>query len=780
MESNGARLQAAVESLAEQFTVNEVTSTGNVVLEPDLTVQEAMTKQIGQLWEQHVNFQGLSDSDSDISMVGEKDEQATSTAEMDAYGVRYAVHEQLRVAQSEIQVSLDLVRLLLAAKRRVAREVSRKVALAQQSTEQLHELDQAKEQAGDVEVTVGGLPFPVDMLSATRVDATNAAGQQQQQKRREDEIRFVLGAKQKQLAEAADTLESCSQRLQQMARGEARFWQTAFELRRRNWTVAHQRQMPGMQRVPGDRYFVRFGYGDSGSAFSDDAVAELLRSDTDGDEDAAADVAEPTPLYVPKNDGRLLAVRLAVAGQGGQRQVLGGSRANDTEGISDCSAYDRLHLRLLSARNELFDRELFQRLSREARLLELGAVRTMERNADVLVAALSRDDAGVRFEWALQKQPEDGCAGGGFAQWQGRFYAGMARVMAALCQRRAHRAAKLFQLGEGLTSHTTLALSAAAGPRDRAVPEAFAGGGHDEAGDGAAAVARADLLVLSPVLQSVQFAKWQHILTGSVRRACGAWRRLVNEPIEVVSHLARTFQIPVEGQAELSTNEKQANALAFVIRMRFQGGTVMAFWLDSWGRLFFVKGFYPPMTKFFSEHKQQQQQRNEAAVMGLRQEESLIRRVFRVVPLGGVGDFRDQLRRELQSLVLLRAAAALTRCSRSREDGLWRMGQWHVHQSQMCVVGELWQGARQRQIVGVARWHAPPAATARQDCPAVELSGANDDWDLSLYFGPKHPTSADLPRSLAGPWVTCYPPPNQPSNTNSFEENLLQVLENAL
>ncbi|KAJ2648681.1 hypothetical protein IWW40_003745 [Coemansia sp. RSA 1250] len=776
MEGNDTRPQAAIESLAEQFTVNEITSAGKVVLEPDLTVQEAMTKQIGQLWEQHVNFQGLSDSDSDASMDEERDEQAAGTAEMDAYGVRYAVHEQLRVAQSEIQVSLDLVRLLLAAKKRVAQEVSRKVALAQQSNEHPeHESNHAKEQAGDMEVTVGGLPFPVDMLSATRVDATNAAGQQQQRRRREDEIRFVLGAKQKQLAEAADTLESCSQRLQQMARGEARFWRTAFELRRRNWTVAHQRQMPGMQRVPGDRYFVRFGYGDSGSAFSDDAVAELLRSDTDSDGNAG-DMAEPTPLFVPKNDGRLLAVRLAVAGQGGQRQILGGSRANSACAIPDCSAYDRLHLRLLSARNELFDRELFQRLSWEARLLELGAVRTMERNADVLVAALSRDDAGVRFEWALQKQPDGDYAGGGFAQWQGRFYAGMARVMAALCQRRAHRAAKLFQLGEGLTSHTVLGLPAA-GQRDRAVPEAFAGSGHDEAGDGAATVARADLLVLSPVLQAVQFAKWQHILTSSVQRACGAWRRLVNEPIEVVSHLARTFQIPVEGRAE-PTNEKQADALAFVVRMRFQGGTVMAFWLDSWGRLFFVKGFYPPMTKFFSEHKQQQQQRSEAAVMGRRQEESLIRRVFRVVPLGGVGDFRDQLRRELQSLVLLRAAAALTRCSRSHEGRPWRMGQWHVHQSQMCVVGELWQGMRQRQIVGVARWHAPSRAT-RQETHNVEISGTNDDWDLSLYFGPKHPTSVDLPRSLAGPWITCYPPPSQ-SSTNSFEESLIQVLENAL
>ncbi|KAJ2845277.1 hypothetical protein IWW36_004848, partial [Coemansia brasiliensis] len=438
MDGNDTRQQAAVESLAEQFTVNEITSAGKVVLEPDLTVQEAMTKQIGQLWEQHVNFQGLSDidTDSDISIEGEKDESvANTTAEMDAYGVRYAVHEQLRVAQSEIQVSLDLVRLLLAAKKRVAREA----ALAQQATDeqplQRHdESNQARDlgfaaRVGDVEVTVGGLPFPVDMLSATRVDATNTMGQQQQQqRRREDETRFVLGAKQKQLSEAADTLEDCSRRLQKMARGEARFWRTAFELRRRNWTVAHQRQMPGMQRVPGDRYFVRFGYGDSGSAYSDDAVAELLRNDGDsGSNEDVDDMAEPTPVFVPKSDGRLLAVRLAVAGQGGERRVLGGSGGGGARSISECSAYDRLHQRLLSARNELFDRELFQRLSREARLLELGAVRTMERNADVLVAALSRDDAGVRFEWALQNQSPGEYLGEGFAQWQGRFYAGMAR-----------------------------------------------------------------------------------------------------------------------------------------------------------------------------------------------------------------------------------------------------------------------------------------------------------------------------------------------------------------
>ncbi|KAJ2115591.1 hypothetical protein GGF48_004930, partial [Coemansia sp. RSA 921] len=173
-----------------------------------------------------------------------------------------------------------------------------------------------------------------------------------------------------------------------------------------------------------------------------------------------------------------------------------------------------------------------------------------------------------------------------------------------------------------------------------------------------------------------------------------------------------------------------------MVRMRFQGGTVMEFWLATIGRMYFVKGYYPPMAKLAQNSPEQ----------------ALIRRVFRVVPMSSLNEFCDQLRRELQSLVLLRVAAALTRSDQALARRGWRVGQCHVHQSQMCVVGELWQDARQRQIIGIAKWDASSHSN-------TALAGLGDDeWNLTLYFGPKHPTSFDIPRNMKGPWVTCFPP----------------------
>ncbi|KAJ2422102.1 hypothetical protein IWW41_005348, partial [Coemansia sp. RSA 2522] len=65
MDAADSTQRAAVESLAAQLAVNEIDQSGKVVLEPELSVQDMMTRQIGQLWEQHANFDGISDTDSD-------------------------------------------------------------------------------------------------------------------------------------------------------------------------------------------------------------------------------------------------------------------------------------------------------------------------------------------------------------------------------------------------------------------------------------------------------------------------------------------------------------------------------------------------------------------------------------------------------------------------------------------------------------------------------------------------------------------------------------------
>ncbi|KAJ2041734.1 hypothetical protein H4S04_003379 [Coemansia sp. S16] len=870
-------LRVPLESMASQFTVNEIDAQGSVTLQPHLSAQEEMAQQIGQLWDTYNNFQGLpslpdtDDTDSDSKSTGDDEEDdavdlLTTTADnndesadMDAYMVRAKVHEQLTLAQSEIQVSLDMVRLLLAAKKRAARG---DVTSGGQASLAKH--DQATGSTafaalvgGDIgtEVTVGGLPFPVGMVDTVKTERRAQISSEQQT----NELKFVLGAKYRQMGEAADTLLLSSQRLQTMARGESGFWRTAFELRRRNWVVQQQRQLMTSKRMPvyGDRYFVRYGYADAGSSFSEDGLAEILRPSDDSsladDEEDVVMQSPPessvssqlttplsklgtktAPLFIPSSDRRRMQVRLFADEQ------------NSLAGLADSSDYcgsplhpsalDRTHARLLSARRALFDRELYHRLCKEARVLDLGSVRSTVTSADppgihdILVTTLSRDNMDVRVEWMLDDTNNSEIPGNDFVAWQSEYYAGLALVMAAMHQRRLHREVKQYYLGANLASRalvtansgrappppdafanlpvvptsaaqppvaqsqvatgaaTPLAVSAApsgsetaaSGSGSPAAAAVVAGSAESTAAEASVGttftVARPDLLILAPVLQGMQFAKWQHILSAHTQRACTAWRQLTGEPIEVITHFARSYQTPDSKLSARDTrNLRQlctttftdndgpvasSEGMAYVIRMRFQGGSIMAFRVDSSGNLVFIKGYFPPSTDTPTSLPDQ----------------ISIHRVFRIIPMAGLSEFVDQLRREMQSLVLLRVASALSKCSYQRVGKRCQMGQWYVHQAQLCAVGECWEGARHRQIIAVPCWD--------------EDSSVTGAWRLSLAFGPKHPTVFDAipPLSDNGsdrprvPWTTVYPPilgssmALEISNLKTFEERLLQVL----
>ncbi|KAJ2502744.1 hypothetical protein GGI11_007694, partial [Coemansia sp. RSA 2049] len=548
-----------VEVIPQDPQVYDIETTGVTHLEPQLTAQEEMTRQISRLWEAYANFQGLpSDIDSDSSdadegrplkaLEEEEEEEREEREEdeegdlahgrdgaaadqingrgggdLDAYAVRAKVHEQLLLAQSEIQVSLDMVRLLVAAKKRAARDAM--LAAVQSATggggaqgSKLTKHDQHQQPAAAAgfsldadaqqdEVTVGGLPFPVGILDTIRTDASATSYAQGSdsaaaaaQKRREDELKLVLGAKYRQLDSAANTLQSSSARLRRVAARESVFWRTAFEMRRRNWVVQQQRQLAQsggsadggamrMASMPGyaDRYFVRYGYADSGSSFADDMLAELIRDtggDGDGDVDgdtaagasdgkrspdamevdnddggfqpssAAALPSAPTaaPLYIPKSDTRHIQVRLNSMYKQPAAQPSASSSSSSSSSDSVCAArfadngefvsarheaggaaFDQAHHKLLRARRAAFDRELYYRLCKEARVLELGFVRASARKRssaqgaaaaaaaslqdsaaqaapasssmqDTLVTTLSRDNVGVRFEWILDEE----------------------------------------------------------------------------------------------------------------------------------------------------------------------------------------------------------------------------------------------------------------------------------------------------------------------------------------------------------------------------------------
>ncbi|KAJ2840392.1 hypothetical protein FBU31_000450, partial [Coemansia sp. 'formosensis'] len=797
---------------------------------------------IGQLWDTYNNFQGLPElSDSDTKSISSDNNNAVdvsssssaipepssteerSDADMDAYAVRTRVHEQLTLAQSEIQVSLDMVRLLLAAKKRAARGDTagggQTLAKHDQGTAPTAF---AALVGGDIgtEVTIGGLPFPIGVVDTVKTERRVQAEQQA------NELKFVLGAKYRQMGEAADTLLMSSQRLHTMVRGESGFWRTAFALRKRNWVVHQQRQLmgAGARRIPlyGDRYFIRYGYADSGSSFSEDGIAEILRpgdeapsSPEDDDvsmhspdsQQPAKSEFKPAPLFIPSTDRRHLQARL-----------LGDAQAEGAAQGDYCASLDRTHGRLLSARRALFDRELYHRLCKEARVLDLGSIRSAATESldeslsplirDILVTSQSRDHMDVRLEWTLHDlSPQSSKAS---SSWLGEYYAGLALVMAAMYQRRLHKEVKRQFLGAHLASRAHVAANgrAPAPPPDAfvsvpvtaapapqtgtATPSGAAPSGSETAGSGGGspaaaavvagaesaavaaeapgagttfAVARPDLLILTPVLQGLQFARWQHVLAAHAQRACAAWRQLTGEAIEVITHFARSYQTPDGAWSSLSTrrngDDRGSEGLAYVIRMRFPGGSIMAFRVDSAGSLVFVKGYFPPST----EHPPDQ---------------ISIHRVFRIIPMAGLPEFVDQLRREMQALVLLRVAAALSRRTYQRVAKRCQMGQWYVHQAQLCAVGDVWEGARHRQIIAVPCWDGD-----------LVSAGDSDAWRLSLAFGPKHPTAFDtIPANVEDgprvPWTTIYPPApgsemaQQISHLKTFEERLLQVLVSSL
>ncbi|KAJ1723871.1 hypothetical protein LPJ53_001828 [Coemansia erecta] len=819
-------LGAPVESRVDAHTVCEIDDQGTALLQPPPTEQDRLTQQISQLWQAHANFDGLSSGDEDEDDSDESDKSdkpgeegakdpasdKSPSAELDAYAVRARVHDSLTLAQSEIQVSLDVVRLLLAARKSQAIRPS----------------------AADEEpVQIGGVPFAVGVLDAVRTEQPRAPA----------DTSFVLGAKHRQLHEAADTLEAGAQRLGAMVKREGRFWRTAFGLRRRQWVVQQQRQVaPAM--APGDRYYVRYGFADSGSTFAEPGLAEILRTEDDGDEGEAE--AERTGLdglyFASTEDRRRLHVRLVSGAGGVPGFVRGADAAGDVAAATAADPIERAHRRLLEARSALFDRELYHRLAKEARVLELGTIRRSGSGdsadpagaaGDLLAVALSRDNVSVHFEWAMAKPTAAGAAPEeprDFGAWQRRFYASLAMTMASLYLRRQHREVKAHMLGGGLASSRMLAArvqmpEALLGSNSSNSNSSSAGGVGDQQADGSP-VARADLLLLSPVLQALQFAKWQHVLSASTQRAVAAWRRLVDEPIEVLTHFGRTYRTPGARQraaGEMSEAEMAewqrfyrghrsrtparrddsggSDGMAYLVRMRFPGGTVMAIRLDSHGSLFFAKGYFPPPAPHAasgvrsalsspssasspSSLSSPEDGQASGAGIGSWPEQKFIHRVFRIVPLGGLGEFTDQLRRELQSLVLLRVAAALSRCSYQRVGKQCQMGQWYVHQSQMCVVGEWWEGARHRQIIGVAKWSAEQTVGEKGG-----LADTDEAWHLALYFGPKHPTAFDQPGGATGvrvPWITCYPPPpssptslqesNAAPSGKSFEERLFSLL----
>lgn len=316
-----------------------------------------MTQQIAQLWQDNPNFQ---------------DVKETTPQEVD---IRHRVHEHLTLAQSEIQVSLDLVKLLLSRRQQSLR--------------------------------VGNLDFPTSLLKTHRVQVS-----------KEQNLKFVMGAKYQELGQVADNLLESSQNLRQMMGNQQ--WRRAFELKQKNWLVARQR----------DQYWVDYGMG----------TVDIEKMETQD--------------------------RLKVA-------VKGCSLLETTPMGEDLDG------RLKNYREAAYDRDLFQKICREARDHELGSM-VANGEQQTLVTAVNRESSQDQLQWTMTdgSNVADG-------DWQRGYQAGIAQTMASL-----------YQLKEGK--------------------------------------------ILPSVLRSFEFSQWQRFLVQQVRMVRQAWWKLIREPIEILSHLSQT------------------------------------------------------------------------------------------------------------------------------------------------------------------------------------------------------------------------------------------------
>ncbi|ORX66425.1 hypothetical protein DL89DRAFT_63652 [Linderina pennispora] len=239
------KLRVAAET-SDDLLAYELQDSGAAIPQPELSAQDQMAKQIAQLWAAHANFDGLSESDASEQDTAVADKNpASNEPELDAYAVRAQVHERLAHAQSEIMVALDVVQLLLANERQKLTEALGNAGGVKKKHDDVHVSRVAATAVASV-VPDHPMPLPVGALGTTRTDKVRLAEQQ-----KVDRMKFVLGAKQQQLKEAADILSESAQRLQNVANSENRFWRGAFEMRRRNWTV-----MQRNRKVFGDRFFI--------------------------------------------------------------------------------------------------------------------------------------------------------------------------------------------------------------------------------------------------------------------------------------------------------------------------------------------------------------------------------------------------------------------------------------------------------------------------------------------------------------------------------------------
>ncbi|ORX96335.1 hypothetical protein K493DRAFT_314575 [Basidiobolus meristosporus CBS 931.73] len=375
-ESAAKRLKLSVERLEDPVPL-DITERGEHIPQPENSLQERLTQQIHRVWEERRDFAQLDEEDL-VNGKNEEDSPKEESTELNEqrgdknvapgqnfWEMRNALHSRLWHAQSEIAVALDVVHVLLSATRPAA------------------------------SLTPNPLPLQPNTLSYTYINKPRPTVRTQL-----ENAKLHMGAKQKQLKNASSILLRGATTLENVLKEEHKFWDEALSLRQRNWII--QTQGNSKMGTAGKTFYIKYGFDDAGSQFHEPGVAEIVRDFSTGDiTNTRTKIALPHKV---KRDLRVRFVNKAVngshEGDGDDIWSITPTLTPDTE-----DALSDIYNELTLAQSTIFDSELYQQISKEARTILTG-VRMMENEISVSVS----DSHSLIFNWSpLEKQapPEE-------------------------------------------------------------------------------------------------------------------------------------------------------------------------------------------------------------------------------------------------------------------------------------------------------------------------------------------------------------------------------------
>ncbi|OZJ05774.1 hypothetical protein BZG36_01306 [Bifiguratus adelaidae] len=338
------RLKLSLEPYAGEAPI-DVDENGYEIPKEVVSLREQLTRDVDRLWVERgelrnitaENLRQKAHRDDNKVENGHQGDQTEATAADAAPGseaagkslevvlaeLRRGVFERLNNAKSEIDVTLDVVNLLISQAKASATPTDR-IVLA----------------PGILKTSY--IPHPRATL-----------------KKQTNDLILNFGLKRRQLTTSSDNLIETAKSMQKIVDREKAFWDEGLRLRKQRWMMHAVSNAPPSQALTATarRVFVQYGFADVGSRFQESSHAEITRNaDTDIQEDNPESFIQIT---LPHRQRTTLQVKiLDSSGQAIATSTIESSMQSRSQSIRD---------KLQQAQRTIFDAEAFNDALAEAR-----------------------------------------------------------------------------------------------------------------------------------------------------------------------------------------------------------------------------------------------------------------------------------------------------------------------------------------------------------------------------------------------------------------------------